>query len=177
MVVKKYRKWFVCLLCVMAHTGHGQKAEKLQWTSIAQLSAKQALEPRPVLVDVYTDWCGWCKVMDKKTYGNASVAAYLNRKYYVVKFNAESRDPVLWNGKIYRYSQRYAAHELAVHLTKGQLSYPTTVFLPTKNGDPHSVAGFLSVKDFEVLATYFGEGKYPKMPMEDYLRGYKPQWK
>ena len=177
MVVKKYQKWFVCLLCVIAHTGYGQKTEKLQWTSITQLSAKQALEPRPVLVDVYTDWCGWCKVMDKKTYGNASVAAYLNRKYYVVKFNAESREPVLWNGKAYRYSQRYGAHELAVYLTKGQLSYPTTVFLPTKNGDPHAIAGFMAVKDFEVLATYFGEGKYPKMPLENYLRGYKPQWK
>ena len=177
MVVKKYQKWFFCAVCLVTQTGFGQKLEQLKWTPLTQLSAKQALEPRPVIVDVFTDWCGWCKVMDKKTYGNASVAAYLNRKYYVVKFNAESREPVIWNGKTYRYSQRDGAHELAVHLTKGQLSYPTTVFLPAKNADPHSVAGYLAVKDFEVLATYFGEGKFPQIPLDTYLRGYKPQWK
>src|SRR5674476_574025 len=68
--------------------------EKVQWLSIAEMQVAYSKNPKPILVDVYTSWCGWCKVMDKQTYSNDKVAAYINEKYYAVKFDAESKDSV-----------------------------------------------------------------------------------
>jgi thiol:disulfide interchange protein len=42
-----------------------------------------------VLADFYTDWCGWCKKLDKETFKDSNVIAYLNSKFVCVKVNAE----------------------------------------------------------------------------------------
>jgi uncharacterized protein YyaL (SSP411 family) len=70
------------------------KGEKVKWLTVAEMQAAYSKNPKPILVDVYTTWCGWCKVMDKQTYSNEKVAAYINEKYYAVKFDAESKEPV-----------------------------------------------------------------------------------
>src|SRR6185312_16043801 len=71
--------------------------EKIEWLSMSEAQEKFAKEKRPILVDLYTDWCGWCKVMDKKTYTNAKVIAYLQQHLYPVKLNAETRETISWN--------------------------------------------------------------------------------
>lgn len=164
-------------LWCQAHIAWQTPKVKVEWITIEELPAKLASEQRPVLIDLYTDWCGWCKVMDKKTYAHPSVAAYLNRKFYNVKFNAESTAPVQWKGKMYKYSPRYRTHELAIALTGGELAYPTTIFLGSYNDAPQAIPGYLEVADMEKLATYFGEGKYRQMPFDVYAKGYKTNWK
>ena len=59
----------------------------LTWISFEQAVELQKKEPRKILIDIYTDWCGWCKKMDKYTYTDQSVINNLNTKYYLVKFN------------------------------------------------------------------------------------------
>ena len=66
-------------------------AEKVQWMSFEEAVAKNKLEPKKIFVDVYTDWCGWCKKMDAGTFNNPVVAKYLNEKYYNVKLDAEGQ--------------------------------------------------------------------------------------
>ena len=45
--------------------------------------------PKMILVDVYTDWCGWCKKMDKDTFTDPKVIAHFQENFYAVKLNAE----------------------------------------------------------------------------------------
>jgi thioredoxin-related protein len=153
----------------------GATTEKLKWMSLDDAAAGLEKEKRPVLIDLYTDWCSWCKVMDKKTYGNSNVSGYVQQKFYPVKFDAEGRKSITWNGKTYDFNARQKTHDFAIYLTNGQLSYPTTVFIPA-DGEPQAIPGFLNPGEFELLVKYFGEGKYGKVPFDEYQKSFKASW-
>ena len=74
-----------------ASQSHTTSANKMKWYTIEEVQALNEKDPKPILVDVYTDWCGWCKVMDRKTFANADVQAYIQENFYPVKFNAEQK--------------------------------------------------------------------------------------
>lgn len=152
-------------------------AEGTRWITLKDAEASLGKERRPVLIDLYTDWCGWCKVMDKKTYSNKNVAAYLAEKFYTVKVNAESQEAISWKGKNYKFNSRYKTNDFAIYLTRGQLSYPTTVIIPADGSEPQAIPGFLEPKDFEMIVKYFGEGHYGKTPFPDYQKAFKASWK
>ena len=61
----------------------------VKWLTFEEAVEKSKTEKRKIFIDVYTDWCGWCKVMDKNTFNDPEVAKLLNEKFYPVKFNAE----------------------------------------------------------------------------------------
>ncbi|MBP8765025.1 MAG: DUF255 domain-containing protein, partial [Ferruginibacter sp.] len=94
-----------------------------------EMQEAYAKEPRPILIDMYTSWCGWCKVMDKKTYTNENVVAYINKKFYAVKFNAESKATLSFLGKDYAYNKKEKIHELAKKLAGYELGFPSTILL------------------------------------------------
>ncbi|MEP7144820.1 MAG: DUF255 domain-containing protein [Ferruginibacter sp.] len=150
--------------------------EKIQWLSIAEMQAAYSKNPKPILVDVYTSWCGWCKVMDQQTYSNAKVAAYINEKYYAVKFDAESRDSVEWNGKKYGYDAQSRMNDMAVYLLQGQMSFPTTVFLIAPDSKPAPLQGYLKPKEIESPLKFFGEGAYKTKNFPEYLKGFNASW-
>lgn len=149
--------------------------EKTEWLSLQQAIDNLKGEQRPVLIDLYTDWCGWCKVMDKKTYSNKNVSKYLAAKFYPVKINAEGHQPIRWKNKTYSFNTSYKTHEFAIYLTNGQLSYPTTVIIAS-DGIPQAIPGYLSPSDFELILKYFGEGAYGKKSFEDFKKTFKPEW-
>ena len=60
------------------------KNGKVVWLTLDELKTAYAKKPRPVIIDVYTSWCGWCKVMDRETYSNEKVANYINENFYPV---------------------------------------------------------------------------------------------
>ncbi|MFT3936085.1 MAG: thioredoxin family protein [Chitinophagaceae bacterium] len=151
-------------------------AEKLKWMTLKEAQEAMKQQKRPILIDLYTDWCGWCKVMDKKTYTNAKVIAYLQQNFYPVKLNAETRETVSWNEKAYNYNSQNRTNDFAIYLTYGRLSYPTTVILPTDNSGPQPVPGYLEPKDLELIVRYFGDGKYGKQPFAEYQQAFKSEW-
>jgi len=151
-------------------------AEKLKWMTLAEAREAMAKEKKPVLIDLYTDWCGWCKVMDKKTYTNAKVIAYLREHFYPVKLNAETKESLNWNEKTYNFNAANRTNDFALFLTYGKLSYPTTVILPLDNSGPQPVPGYLEPKELELFVRYFGDGKYGKQPFEEYQKAFKSEW-
>ena len=147
----------------------------ITWMNLEEASGKLQKEQRPVLIDLYTTWCGWCKQMDKKTYSNKQVAAYVQDKFYPVKLDAETHSVLTWKGKEYRFNAGYRSNEFAVYLTHGQLEFPTTIIIPP-GGEPQAIPGYMEPKELELLVKYFGEGKYDKMSFDEYQKTFRPSW-
>jgi len=163
----------VLVLCSLAAF---KKNDSTEWISLDEAQKQLTITKKPVLIDLYTDWCGWCKVMDKQTYSNKKVAEYLKQKFYTVKVNAESTEKINWMGKQFMFNRQYKTNEFAMYLTQGQLSYPTTVIIPTDDSGPQAIPGFLKPADFELIVKYFGENKYGNVPFEEYRKGFKASW-
>ncbi|MDR7130255.1 thioredoxin-related protein [Algoriphagus sp. 4150] len=75
------------LILITAHFAQAQ--EKIEWLKFEEAVAATEANPKMLLIDVYTDWCGWCKKMDKETFTDPAVIQYINEKFYAVKMNAE----------------------------------------------------------------------------------------
>jgi len=160
------------MLMSMIHT----PKEKVNWISFEQLQELHAKEPRPILVDLYTNWCGWCKVMDKNTYGNSKVATFINQHYYAVKYNAESKDDVIFNGKKYSYNPEYKTNGLALYLSSWQLEYPNTIFLSSLAATPAPLAGYMKPQEFEAPLKYFSKAANQKMTFVEFNQQLKKEW-
>ena len=71
---------------------------QVNWMTFNEALAAQKSNPKKIVIDVYTTWCGQCKLLDKNTFGNPEVSAFINANYYPVKFNAEGKELVSYNG-------------------------------------------------------------------------------
>lgn len=148
---------------------------KVTWLSFEQAVAYQSSEKRKVIIDVYTDWCGWCKRMDATTFSDPAVAAMLEANFYPVKFNAEQREPVTFNNYTFKFIPRGAKgyHEFAATLLNGKLSYPSVVFMNEKFEIIQVLSGYHKADEFLKIITFIGEDHYLTTPWEDYSKTYK----
>lgn len=153
-----------------------EEAKEILWISIDELQAKMRQEARKVYFDMYTDWCGWCKRMDATTFQNENVIKYMNQKFYCVKFNAERKDTIRFMGKYYYFDPAQRANTLAAELLRGQLSYPTAVFMEERFQNPTAVPGYQDVKNIEMILKYFGENIYKTKKWEDYQKDFIQYW-
>jgi thioredoxin-related protein len=109
-----------------------------------------AASKRPVLVDVYTDWCGWCKRMDHDVYARPEIRDYLAQHFVVIRLNAESNEGATYEG------ERYTSRGLALHF--GVSGYPTTIFLRANGEHLANVPGYVPADKFLPLLRYIGDG-------------------
>ena len=162
--------WIAFFFLLSAGTpAQSQRINWLTWEEAVQQSQSDA-RPKKVFVDVYTDWCGWCKRMDKNTFQHPEVAAYMREHFYMVKLNAEGRAPITFRGKTYRFvpSGRRGYHEFAAALLQGKMSYPTVVFLDETLSVLSPVSGYQKVDPFLQLARYFGDNIYKEKDWQHY---------
>ena len=152
---------------------HAQ-AQKIEWMSFEAAIEAQAKadQPKKIFIDVYTDWCGWCKKMDKETFNNPEVAVYMQQHFYMVKLDGEGKKPIVFRGKTFSFvpSGRNGYHELAAGLMQGQLSYPTVVFLNEQAELLSPVPGYHPPESFMPIARFFGDNHYKSSTWEDYQK-------
>lgn len=151
--------------------GYTQGINWMSWEE-AVIASKE--EKRKFVVDVYTEWCGWCKKMDASTFQDPEIVKYVNKYYYAIKFDAEQKDDISLNGKVYKFNKsgKRGYHQLAAEITRGRLSYPTVVFLDEELSLIQSIPGYRDIKSFTMIMKYFGEDFHTSVPWKTYSRNY-----
>lgn len=151
-------------------TGFGQ----VNWMTFEQAVERSKKEKRKIFIDVYTDWCGYCKIMDRNTFNDPEVARILNENFYPVKFNAEQRDDVEFDGHVFKFVPAGRYHELAASLLGNKLSYPTVVFL-TEDFEiiMGPFPGYRPAQQFHMIAQYIGEDHFRSKTWQEFQQTYK----
>ena len=145
------------------------------WMTFEQAVEKSKVEKRKIFIDVYTDWCGWCKVMDKNTFSDPKIARILNENFYPVKLNGEQREDIVFSGTTFKFveSGRNGYHQLAAALMNNQLSYPTVVFLDEDFSMIQPLPGYQKPEEFHKIAQFIGEDFFRKVSWQDWQVQYK----
>ena len=89
------------MVCLLGCFKGWAQEEEIHWLTIPEAEEQYRKQPKPYVFDFYTDWCGWCKHMDKTTYSDPVVVSFINRNFYPVRINAESADTVRFRNKVY----------------------------------------------------------------------------
>ncbi|GAB4028770.1 thioredoxin family protein [Spirosoma gilvum] len=145
----------------------------IKWLTIQEAYALTQKKPKKFVIDVYTDWCGWCKVMDRKTFSEPAIVDYVNENFYPVRFNAEQTADITLGKQTFKYISggSNGVHELAAALMRNQMSYPTTVFMDEKFNLIQPIAGYLEARTFHQIITYFGKNYHQKEPFDQFKAG------
>lgn len=164
-------------ITILLFTNASLLAQEIHWMSLDDAQVEMKKQPKKIYIDVYTDWCGWCKKMDKTTFQNPEVVKYMNDNFYAVRFNAERKDEIMFRGKMYGFNQEKKANQLMVELMREQMSYPTMIFMEEQFQNPMPVPGYMDVATMEKVLKYLAGGLYKTIQYPEYEKSFKPTWK
>ena len=162
-------------------------SQTINWMSLEEALNSQKNNPKKILIDVYTVWCGPCKLMEKKTFTNPDLVDYVNNHYYAVKFNGEGNEIIDFYGNTFsnpnydinRKNNRNSTHQFAQFL--GVKGYPTTIFLSESGDLITPVVGYLNVHQFELYIKMIKKGDYQVFStpedFENYRKYFKPKFR
>lgn len=171
---------FLMLGSMLSLQAQNDEGSKVKWLSLTEAMQKMQTQQRPIILDFYTDWCGWCKHMMKTTYADEGLAGYINQNFYPVSFDAESKDTIEFLGQIYKPTgkEKKAPHELAVKMLNGNLMYPTTIFMNGYDKDLKKfnlnllVPGYLDIAKIDPVLIFTLENVYKSCAYNDFEKQY-----
>lgn len=188
--MKKFLGGLLCFLFLLPLTGTAKDKKKkdqesnaavadsvIHWLSLDEVQVAMKKNPKKVFMDVYTDWCGWCKVMEKKTFSNKEVARYMNDNFYAVKVNAEQKDTILFMGRKFGFVPQNRANQFALELLSGRMSYPTSVILEENFQNPIPIPGYQNVPTMEKILKYIATNTYKNVQFPEYEKTFVATWK
>ena len=176
--MKNYLYFFVLstTLIFLSSTVFSQSEKIISKSKVNWIELKNTTQidnnGKKIIIDLYTDWCGWCKVMDRNTFTNPKVISLINDNFLPIKFNAEYQNTVSFNNNSFKYikSGRKGINELAYHLTRGNLSYPMTIFLDENYKIITLLPGYHKPQFYRLVLTYIGENHWKKMSWDSFLK-------
>lgn len=147
--------------------------DEVKWYTLDEAMAANKKTPKKMLVDVYTDWCGWCKVMDKQTFTDPGIIKYVNTNFYPVKFDAEIKETIKFKGKEYSFvaNGRRGYNQLAYELLKGRLGYPSLVYLDENQNHIRIAPGFKKPEQLMPELKFAAEDHYKSQDFTKYQAG------
>ena len=158
------------------------QAQEIKWMSMNEALEAQKENPKKIFVDAYTEWCGPCKMLDKNTFSNKDVAAYINKHFYAVKFNAEGNEVIYFKDKVFKNpgydpekKGRNAVHQFTQAM--GVSAYPTMVFFDENAGFLSPVRGYLTPQKLEIFLKIFATDDYKKVKTEEEWEKYQEEFK
>ncbi len=151
----------IVFVLIVALPAIGQEG-KVNWLTFEEAVEKSKTEKKKIFIDVYTDWCGWCKVMDKNTFSQPVIAEYLNEHFYPVKLNGEQKEDIIFRDHTFKFvaSGSRGYHELAASLLNNKLSYPTVVFLDENFNIIQPLPGYQKPDRFEMIVKFIGSDNF-----------------
>jgi len=157
--------FLLCATLFFSFTLLAQEAQtsKINWLSFEEAMAKMEAEKRKIFIDVYTDWCGWCKKMDASTFIDPTVVEYMNQKYYAVKLDAEMKDTLMFNGMAFINPSpggKRSTHTFAASLLDSKMSYPSFVILDENFTRVHVLAGYKKPEALIGNLAFFGSNQH-----------------
>ncbi|MGC8802780.1 MAG: thioredoxin family protein [Bacteroidales bacterium] len=170
------RKVALSLLVFAAGWVHAQTAIKqVHWYSLEEAERLNKTAPKKILIDVYTDWCGWCKKMDQTTFSHPVIAELLSKYFYTVKFNAETTDTIQFNGAKYINLIRgqRSTHPLALSLLNWRPSYPSIVYFTERLEYLGVIPGYKTPEQMEAILNYIALEKYRNISLEEFQKTFK----
>ncbi len=139
----------------------GSSTSDIAWVELDEGIRLSNETGKKILVDVYTDWCTWCKEMDSDVYTSSAVLAEIEKHFIPVKLNAESNETVTFKGS----SMTKIQFSQAVGVT----GFPSTLFVDAAQEPITLVPGFVPAERFTVILRYIGEEHYKTTPFQSYL--------
>ena len=140
--------------------------ETIRWYTWEEATKLSESHPKKLLIDIYTDWCGWCKKMDKETFTNAEIIRLVNKDFYAIKLDAEQKEYIQYKEFTFKFNAahgRKGAHELAVSLLDGKMGYPSLVYLDENHNRITISPGYKVVDGLKQELAYISEGHYARM--------------
>jgi thioredoxin-related protein len=148
---------------------------KIKWYTIQEALVLNKKTPKKFLIDVYTEWCGWCKRMDAQTFSDPVIAEFINTNFYPVKFDAESKEPVVFQGQTFinKGIGSRPTHQFAEALLNGQMSYPSVAYLTPELQLIGAIPGYRGPADIEPLLNYIAFDKYKAVKFDEFQSTFK----
>lgn len=175
------------VILVLGFVTLNSSAQEINWVTLNEAIALQKKTPKKIMMDVYTNWCGPCKMLDRNTFHNKDVVTYVNENYYAVKFNGEGNDVINYNDKNFtnpnydsaKANRRNSAHQLARYLQIN--AYPTIVFFDEAGAVIAPIRGYQTPSQIELYLKLFKDDLYKDMNSQEkfseYAKGFKSEFK
>jgi len=166
----------IILILIISKPALSQDQAKIKWYSIEEAAKLTKKKKKKIFVDLYTDWCGWCKKMDSNTFTDPVIVEYMNENFYPVKLDAETSDTITINGQQFinpKPGTRRSSHQLAIALLNGKMSYPSFAFLDDEVKLITVLPGYNPPEKLEPVLHYIAEGAYKKESYQDFFSSFK----
>ena len=174
------RKYILRITFLLAFVFNYSQA--INWISFEKAIEYQKSNPKNIIMDVYTNWCGPCKLMDKNTFQNKAIAQYINEHYYAVKFNAEGGEDLSFKGNEYSNpgfnpsgKGRNSQHQFAAAL--GVKSYPTIIYMDEELNVISPISGYMTPDKIELYLRLFAENLYKEITSQEDFQKYQANFK